>query len=396
MHAANLTTGVLIMISCVYFFGWELYGEVSLVIALSLLATQIVVLGNPSLMVASLANSEFKYHNSIYRSFNRHLFKPHIITLTLVFTLILYMNISGHEYFSNLSIYSLIALAVGTLLSPYSKMIMSSLTLPHCYSKFVAMTFSRNLIIVCFLSMSIVLDSRKGMLFIVALTELVMFPILLLLRNFTHGSETKIAPIQSANTVKSEMTSAFLITLYFELLGKYDFYIFAFVMSPKTFGVYALISNVNESVQTYLGTVRTQVTPYFTKHHPTTMKDLSKTLLFVRLFLTSLIGLGFAFIYIIFQESDEKLDSWPIYFILIITSTVVMFKSLVYGSVYIQRGEASRLARMGSTHLGVLTMGFSLICFHFGYISALILAIFTNYMFSRFIYRGIPSVGKLS
>jgi hypothetical protein len=150
VHASNLATGVLIMLSCVYFFGWELYGQVSLVIALSLLATQIVVLGNPSLMVAALTNSEIKYHASIFRLFNRHLFKSHMIVLSTLFSLIVYTKFSGVSFFTNLSYYGLIAIASSVFLSPYNKMIMSWLTLPSNYSKFVGMTFVRNLVIVCF------------------------------------------------------------------------------------------------------------------------------------------------------------------------------------------------------------------------------------------------------
>ena len=396
VHAANLTTGVLIMLSCVYFFGWELYGQVSLVIALSLLATQIVVLGNPSLMVASLTNSQLKYHNSIFKTFNRYLFKPHMVVLTLLSSLILYMEFSATEYFSNLSIFSLIAITSSTLLAPYNKMIMSSLTLPDKYSRFVTMTLVRNITIISFLGASVVLDSRIGMLFIVALTELVIFPLLLILRWIMNTTQSGVVQIQSGDNSRRDRTSAFFITLYFELLGKYDFYILSFFMTPKTFGIYALISNVNESVQTYLGTVRTQVTPYFTKHKPSNLKDIPETLFHVRLVLTILVGLGFTFVYIIFLGENEKLNSWPIYFVLILISTLVMFKSLVYGNVYVQKGEVTKFARMGAMHLGVLTIGFSLVCLYFGSIPALILSICVNFMFSWFIYRGISRVGKLN
>lgn len=395
MHAANLATGVFIMMSCIYFFDWELYGQVSLIIALSLLATQIIVLGNPSLMVAALTNSDTKYHDLIFRSFSRNLLKPYIVVLTILLTLTICVNFSSFDFFSNLSTHGLVAITSCILLSPFNKLIMSSLTLPSNYSRFVCMTFVRNLALVSFLIISILLDSRTGILYLIALTELVMFPTLLMSRKLMNASQASINPMFLDKIKKNEKTSAFFVTLYFELLGKYDFYIFSFVMSPEIFGAYALISNVNESIQTYLGTVRTQVTPYFSKIKETNMKDLSRTIFLVKFILTALIGLGFIFIYLVFSSGDQKIESWPIYFALLLTATVVMFKSLVYGNVYVQRGGATQLARIGAVHLGALAISFSIVCFYFGFIPALVSSIFLNYMFSWFIFRGIPHAGKV-
>jgi hypothetical protein len=393
VHATNLSTGVIMMITCTFFFGWDTYGEVSLIVALSLLATQVAVLGNPGLMVASLSKVDRSQHNSILNSFIRRTQKPHAIIILTIVLLTTVMAASETKKISFLSLYGVLAIGIGTIVSPYNKMILSSLTLPTSYFSFVLLSSTKNVLIVVFLGISVILDSGITMLYSVALAEVSLFPILASIKRAKFNSElTNRASIENEDTWR-EQASVFFITMYFELLGKYDFYIFSIFMEAKTFGLYALISNVNESMQTYLGSVRTQITPHYSINRFNTKNQLNQNLFLVRVILALLAISGFIFIYFFYRFTGDNLEAWPIVYVLLISSSLVMIKTLVYGNVYVQRNRPIKLAQSGIVHLLILSVGIFLTYFTFGIVPSLIVAIGINYSISKYIFRNIPIGG---
>ena len=183
----------------------------------------------------------------------------------------------------------------------------------------------------------------------------------------------------------------FLITLYFELLAKYDFYLFSFFMNAKTFGLYAVISNVNESIQTYLGVVRTQLSPYFTAHNSISVKDPVFKLSLVKLIVTTLLLLGFCFIYFSYKIQGSSFPDWSLVYCLITASSLVMFKSLVFGNVFVQRNKPLVLAKIGITHLGVLFLMTTSVFYWLGLVEAIFSTIIINFLMSRRVVKNIPS-----
>jgi hypothetical protein len=179
--------------------------------------------------------------------------------------------------------------------------------------------------------------------------------------------------------------------MYFELLGKYDFYIFSAFMNAGTFGVYALISNVNESIQTYLGSVRTQITPYYSITNSNGEKELNQNLSLVRVALLALVLIGSLFIFSVHQIVGNGLDSWPIVFGLLVASSLALFKTLIYGNVYIQRSESIKFAKFGIFHLVILSVLIFLVYSFVGLIPSLVIAVFINFTASKFIVSNIPS-----
>ena len=391
IHAANLFTGVIVLILSVSAFGWATYGEISLVLAITLLLTQISVLGNPGLMIASLSKLESSSYRKVVSGFTKRIIRPQICVLLAIMLCISFMLSTGTEQISNISISALFAIGAGSLSAPINKMLLLSLTLPGTYSKFVILSLTKNFLIMAFLLTSLIVDSKIMILFCLAFAELALFPVLLLgIRKNMKNSSTENTSFVEVNKRKDEI-SVFLITLYFELLAKYDFYLFSFFMNAKTFGLYAVISNVNESIQTYLGVVRTQLSPYFTAHNSVSIKDPVFKLSLVKLIVTTLLLLGFCFTYFSFQIQGSNFPGWPLIYCLITASSLAMFKSLVFGNVFIQRNKPLTLARIGVIHLGVLFLVTTIVFYWLGLVQAIFSTIIINFLMSRRIVKNIPS-----
>jgi hypothetical protein len=295
------------------------------------------------------------------------------------------------EFLPNLSIYGVAAVATSALVSPYNKMIMVSLTLPRNYSKFVLLSVIKNALIISFLGISIIFESQNVLLFSAAVAEVVLFPALTLAKHKIYKLDLNESVYLDNPNNGKEQISVFFITMYFELLGKYDFYIFSAFMNADTFGVYALISNVNESIQTYLGSVRTQITPYYSITNSNGEKELNHNLSLVRVALLALVLIGYLFIFSVYQIVGNGLDSWPIVFGLLVASSLALFKTLIYGNVYIQRSESIKFAKFGIIHLVMLSVLIFLAYSFFGLIPSLVIAVFINFIASKFIVSNIPS-----
>ena len=391
IHAANLFTGVSILILSVSTFGWATYGEISLVLAITLLITQISVLGNPNLMIASLSKLESSSYRKVVLGFTKRIIRPQVCVLLAVMLCICFMLSTGIQQISNISIFALFAIGTSSLVAPINKMLLFSLTLPSTYLKFVILSLTKNFLLMAFLLASIIMDSNTMILFCLAFAELALFPALLLgIRRNMKKSSTGNIPFKEDTKGKDEIV-VFLITLYFELLAKYDFYLFSFFMNAKTFGLYAVISNVNESIQTYLGVVRTQLSPYFTAHNSISVKDPVFKLPLVKLIVTTLVLLGFCFIYFSFEIQGSNFPNWPLVYCLITASSLVMFKSLVFGNVFVQRNKPLVLAKIGIIHLGVLFLVTTSVFYRLGLVQAIFSTIIVNFLMSRRIVKNIPS-----
>lgn len=391
IHAANLSTGVMVLILSVSAFGWAAYGEISLVFAITLLLSQICVLGNPNLMIASLSKLESSAYREIVSGFTKRVIRPQLTVLLAIMLCICFMSSTGTEQIANISIFALLAIGASSLVAPINKMLLLSLTLPSTYSRFVILSLTKNFLITIFLITSIFMDSKIMILFCLAFAELMLFPALLLgIRHNMKKSSPENISFKEVAKGKDEIV-VFLITLYFELLAKYDFYIFSFFMNPKTFGLYAVISNVNESIQTYLGVVRTQLGPYFTANNSISVNDPLFKLSPVKLIVTTLFLLGFCFIYFSFANQGTSFPSWPLIYFLISASSLVMFKSLVFGNVFVQRSKPLVLAKIGIIHLGLLFLVTTTVFQWLGLVQAILSTIIVNFLMSRCVVRNIPS-----
>jgi hypothetical protein len=391
VHLANLSTGVIVLILSVSAFGWATYGEISLILAITLLLTQISVLGNPNLMIASLSKLESSAYRKVVFSFTKRIIRPQLTVLLAIMLCIYFMLSTGTEQIANISIFALFAIGASSLVAPINKMLLLSLTLPDTYLRFVVLSLTKNFLITVFLLTSLIMDSKIVILFCLAFAELLLFPALLLgIRNNIKNSSAGNIPFNEVTKGKDEIV-VFLITIYFELLAKYDFYIFSFFMNSETFGLYAVISNVNESIQTYLGVVRTQLSPYFTAHNSISVKDPLFKLSLVKLIVTTLFLLGFCFIYFCFKIQGSNFPNWPLIYFLISVSSLVMFKSLIFGNVFVQRSKPRVLAKIGAIHLGLLFLVTTTVFLWLGLVQAICCTIIINFLMSRCVVESIPS-----
>ncbi len=390
IHGANLLTGVMVLIFSVSAFGWATYGETSLVLAITLLLTQISVLGNPSLMIASLSKLESNSYRKVVLGFTKRIFRPQLTVLFAIILCISFMLLTGTDQIANISIFALLAIATSSFIAPTNKMLLLSLSLPGTYSRFVILSLTKNFLIMVFVVASLIVDSKIMILFCLAFAELMLFPALLLgIRHNLKNSSAGNIPFNEVAKGKDELV-VFLITLYFELLAKYDFYLFSFFMNAETFGLYAVISNVNESIQTYLGVVRTQLSPYFTANNSISVKDPLFKLSLVKLIVTTLFLLGFCFIYFSFKVQGSNFPNWPLIYLLISVSSLVMFKSLIFGNVFVQRSKPLVLAKIGVIHLGLLFLVTITVFYWFGLVEAIFSTIIINFLMSRYVVKNIP------
>jgi hypothetical protein len=205
IHAANLFTGVIVLILSVSAFGWATYGEISLVLAITLFLTQISVLGNPGLMIASLSKLESSSYRKVVSGFTKRIIRPQICVLLAVVLCISIMLLTGTEQISNFSTSALFAIGAGSLFAPINKMLLLSLTLPSTYSKFVILSLTKNFLIMAFLLTSLIVDSKIMILFCLAFAELALFPVLLLgIRQNMKNSSTENASFVEVNKRKDE------------------------------------------------------------------------------------------------------------------------------------------------------------------------------------------------
>jgi len=291
--------------------------------------------------------------------------------------------------FLNVSPMVLIAVWVNTLFSPYNKIVSTAFTLPNVYLKFVFVSVLRNLLILLFVVLAVLLGSEQVLLFSIAIAESFISLIVTgMKRTLTNESPNQIIPLEKI-TLRGQI-SVTVVTIYFELIAKFDFFIFSLFLNPTAFGLYALLSNVNESFHAYLATIRTQITPNFTNVASVHLAQQKQLLHFVKLMLL-LIGLvGFAFVHITFSVKNNDLTNWPFLLCLLLVSTVVMFKTLVFGGVYIQRGKSDLLAHFATAHLLTLFATGSLSCLLGGVELSLLSSILVNFIFSAYISKRIP------
>jgi hypothetical protein len=389
VHLSNTLTGVFILICTVFFFGWGSYGEFSFVIALSLLSTQVSVLGNPGLMIAAITNLNNANKRIILETFMQRVFRSNVFVLLVIglTTLLLF----GFEELklTNVSPIAFLAIWVNTLFAPYNKIVSTVFTLPNTYLRFVFISILKNTFIVLCVLLAVLFNSKYLLIFSIAISELLIsFVVTVMKRSLFKEFSDQHLPIEKINT--SGQIPVLIVTIYYELLAKYDFFIFSLFMNPTTFGLYALLSNVNESIHAYLATVRTQMTPNFSKVGHVSLNQHKQLLRLIYLILMLIATLGFAFVYLTFMVRSNDLTNWPVLLSLLFISTFVMLKTLVFGGVYIQRDKSDLLAYFGTAHLMTLFVVGSIGFILGGIQPSLLCSILVNVLFSRYISRRIP------
>jgi hypothetical protein len=243
------------------------------------------------------------------------------------------------------------------------------------------------------LLLAITFNSSKIILFTLAFAEIVLMIVtVFLLRSFRKSSLAQL----NLNSIETEkpngQKSVFLITIYYELLCKFDVFVFPYFMTPKLFGMYAVISSINESVQTYLSSVRIQITPHYSTKSLRTFAEDKTNLYFVRFILSILVLLGLVFLLFTYRISGETLPNWQVIYFCIILSSLVLFRSLIYGYVFIQKRQYLWLARTAVLHLIVLYSA-TVLSFHFfGILVAISVVIAVNIFFGRIIWRKLSQL----
>ena len=393
IHASNLFTGVIVLICCVFFFGWKDYGYISLVVSFSLLSTQVSVLGNPGLMIALLVKADHIEKNLILNAFLRNIRLPNLLVIIGILG-ILCLRVTMDVIFSlSFPVEMVVGILVYSLFAPFNKMVLSALTLPDTYKSYMHLLIFKNVLIVLLILLSVSSNSVVLLFLSFSLAELLIFPFVKFLKH-RHFRVKHQLPKTHIDAGIVKQVPVLAVTLYYELLAKFDFYVFAALMSPNTFGLYALISNVNESIHGYLASVRTQVTPHFTDKSELPIFSKLERLEVVKLILTAQIIVGFVFIAIIYRLREGDLNFWTTLYILLTASTLVMIKTLVFGGVYIQRNQTLVFSRFAILHLFIL----SGICFTVAWalnpISALVAAILVNLFASRLLTSNLPIGSK--
>ena len=393
IHFANVATGVLLLIGCVKFFSWDLYGEFAIILSASLISTQICVLGNPNLMLADLSESSLGNYHQIIIGYIKKVFKVQFFLTLLIIVLIVIDSFSTNLQFFKISTLGFLAVLGSVIFGPYNKLLFTVLTLPKYFTKFVFLSFARNLVMLTILLLAITFNSSKIILFTLAFAEIVLMIVtIFLLRSFRKSSLAQIN-LNSMETEKSNgQKSVFLINIYYELLCKFDVFVFPYFMTPKLFGMYAVISSINESVQTYLSSVRIQITPHYSRKSLRTFAEDKINLYFVRFILSILVLLGLVFLLFTYRISGETLPNWQVIYFCIILSSLVLFRSLIYGYVFIQKRQYLWLARTAALHLIVLYSATAL-SFHFlGMLVAISVVIAVNIFFGRIIWRKLSQL----
>ena len=388
IHFANVATGVAILVLSVKFFSWDLYGELAIVISTSLIATQICVLGNPNLMLADLSESEIGKFHSIIIKYLKKVVKVQFLIVILFFTfMILTFSFSSFK-FVNLSTIGMLAVLGSVFFGPFNKLIFTVLTLPKYFSRLVLISFSRNLFMLAILILGVIFDSSQIALFTIALTEIVL---LVITASTLHSFKNNSSDKKDSKPIKSKSArgekSVFFITIYYELLCKFDVFIYPYFMTPKLFGMYAVISSINESLQTYLSSVRTQITPHYSTKSKRIFDDDRINLRFVRIVMVCLVVLGFIFLILTYRISGESLPNWLVIYACTVVSSLVLFKSLIYGYVFIQKRQYGWLARTAMLHLFFLYSTTAFLFYFLGVIFGILAAVAVNIFFSRLIWQ---------